>query len=108
MSRYYVVQYHPDMVRGECVNIGVIVFDDAGHGKASFLHEWERVAAFAQRNVDFLKEFSSRIMADSDSGAIDETYMGRMGQWINSIQVTAPRATSMGLAWVEERFLVNA
>src|SRR5437879_5477961 len=57
MSAYYaLIQYTPDPVIGELINIGVVVFGD-GRTRFRFLHNWNRVKRFGA-NITSLKAFA--------------------------------------------------
>ncbi len=45
-----VIQYVPDVVRGERINVGVVVFGD-GRTRVRMLADWSRVRAFATADV---------------------------------------------------------
>jgi hypothetical protein len=101
-SFYTVVQYVPDPVADERINIGVIAYSGATV-RSQFLAEWKRVQHFGGEDVDFLKDFARRfqraISRQTDGfpapgGIIDSSSLERMiGSWHNSIQFTAPRAS---------------
>lgn len=104
---YSIVQFVPDTIADERMNIGVIVFSN-GYVLSRFLHRWDRVKCFAQADIDYLKEFTSWIgeaMASSTSGNLpltlpgipvsgrpnEETIRRIASEWSNSIQVTTPQ-----------------
>lgn len=65
MSAYYtVVQYVPDPVTDERVNIGVIAFD-RGVVRSRFLRNWRRIQQFGSENLAFIKEFVQRVLRSS-------------------------------------------
>jgi hypothetical protein len=101
-SRYVVVQYLPDPITDERINIGVAAFDDTSL-HVRFLHDWRRVAAFSGRDIKFLRQFAAQLEdassdklplwpnAEADARLLLEQAPQR---WINSIQMTAPRAST--------------
>jgi hypothetical protein len=102
-AQYVVVQYVPDPVIDERVNIGVIVFG-GGVWRSRFLDKWKRVEFFGKEKVDFLKGFAKAVdEADThklkasgwDWGdRIDEDILRQIsGRWMNSIQFTSVRAS---------------
>jgi Protein of unknown function (DUF3037) len=116
-SRYVVFQYLPDPGTGERINIGVATYGDAGTF-ARFLRNWGRVSSFADQKIEFLREFENRVTdavasqhhlwadAEVDIAAV---FAEASADWINCIQVTAPRASTRSsdalLEDVARRFL---
>lgn len=89
MPKTVIVQYVPDAVRNERINIGVIVLHN---GKASplFLDNWQRVKQFAGKDVDFLKAIKW------ESRSWDESAVLRLSQqWTGSVQFSEPRFTTL-------------
>lgn len=102
-SYYTVIQYMPDPVAGECVNIGVIVFGE-GVVRSRFLRDWHRVQHFGDDDIGFLKDLARRASAWSRPDAplpcfgtdirLDEGGIRSIaGRWMNSIQFSEPRAS---------------
>ena len=102
-SYYTIVQYVPDPVIDERINIGVIVVGD-GAVRCQFLQNWRRVSQFGAQNIDFLRDFAKEISrACSPQLAFQET----PGNWrlneevlrqlsadfCNSIQLTSLRGS---------------
>jgi hypothetical protein len=103
MSSFYtVVQYVPDPIADERINIGVIAFSGATVF-AHFLAEWRRVKNFGGEDVEFLKDFSRRLQrvlsrqrdgVPVAGGQVDADNLRRLiGSWHNSIQFTPARAS---------------
>lgn len=104
MSAYYtVVQYVPDPVTEERVNIGVIAFagDDV---RARFVRDWRRVRQFGGEDVSFLRDLAKRAAEWSatemqlpglgESVRLDEDGVRAIAvRWINSVQFTEPRGS---------------
>lgn len=103
-SKYTIVQYLPDPVTDERINIGVIVVGE-GRIETRFLENWERVSAFAAgEDIQFLRDFADRVQ-DTDPqqlglpsldglASLDTEHLLQLpGEWINSIQLTDPRGT---------------
>lgn len=60
VSRYSVIQYVPDAIANERINIGVLVFDEQVV-RVKFLSKWNRVVHFAPNSdISFLMDFSDR------------------------------------------------
>ncbi len=105
MPAYYtVVQFTPDPVIDERINIGVIVYGD-GRVRAHFLQNWNRVRQFGAK-VRPLQEF-----ARDASRMTEDMVHDAAGRWINSIQLTKPAASLLTpdvlLLDVAKRFLVD-
>lgn len=45
--KYSIIQYFPNPINGERINIGIVVIDDNDTIKLTFLTNWNRVKAFA-------------------------------------------------------------
>lgn len=108
MPTYYtVVQYVPDPVADERINIGVIVFND-DHIRTRFLHNWDRVSRFAQEDISHVRDFSDWArQAAVRSGnhpsmeplpglpGVDqlnkETIFRMAEEWSNTLQLSAPQ-----------------
>ncbi|MBD2774779.1 DUF3037 domain-containing protein [Iningainema tapete] len=60
VSRYSIIQYVPDPIADERINIGVVVFNEDAV-KSRFLTNWERVRLFGMEDIDFLKDFADRV-----------------------------------------------
>jgi hypothetical protein len=108
MPAYYtVVQYVPDPIADERVNVGVIVFAD-GQLRSRFLADWRRVSRFAQEDIGYVREFADWVgdaAVQSAAGPVtavlpgfaepfraDEQTIRRIAEeWSNSIQLTPPQ-----------------
>lgn len=101
-SNYSVVQYIPDPITDERINIGVIAFDGQ-IVRVRFLSKWDRVRQFANQDIRFLQIFAQEF-TDSASPALFLPSMERLPslqyahivkaqKWINSIQLTDPRGS---------------
>lgn len=102
-SKYSVIQFVPNAISGECVNIGVLAFD-ANQVKVRFLSNWARVRQFAGVDVDFLKdladEFEHSLNVNLQLPGMEfwpklneELVQKIVGKWQNSVQLTAPRTS---------------
>ena len=57
-SRYSVIQYVPNPIADERINIGVLAFNEQVV-KVHFLSRWDRVRDFGQvKDIDFLQNFA--------------------------------------------------
>jgi hypothetical protein len=103
VSQYSIIQYFPNPIADERINIGAIAFDEEVI-KVQFLQHWERVSDFGMENIDFLKDFATRMKKSVADGLLfpgDEpntlprqerlTKIART--WFNSIQFTEPRGS---------------
>lgn len=101
-SHYCIIQYVPNPIADERINIGVPVFDEHSV-RTRFLQNWERVQSFGlAEDIDGLKDFAGRMEVAAKDGtlfladAIRHERMTKIARdWCNSIQFTEPR----GLCW---------
>jgi hypothetical protein len=106
MASYYcIVQYSPDPVRDERINVGVIAFG-GGRVRSHFLQNWNRVARFGSERTKFIRDFAR------DADSMSEDNVRRIaGRWINSIQFTKPAASLLDVDDIlydaAKRFLVD-
>ena len=103
-SRYSIIQYVPNPIANERINIGVIVFDEE-IVKVHFLRSWERINSFGKEDTKFLRDFAKRMDESSKNGLLfpnDDPNSGQSRverlrnvsqEWINSIQFTEPRGS---------------
>jgi hypothetical protein len=100
---YTVIQYVPDPVSDERINIGVLVFDEnAMHSR--FLRNWQRVGVFGASDISFLKDFAKEVAGRTAISSTlpklerisEENIRKIAGSWMNSIQFTEPRASILG------------
>lgn len=68
-SRYSVIQYVPDPIANERINIGVLAFDE-NVVRVQFLHRWDRVRHFAKGDIGFLLDFTQRMSESAESGLL--------------------------------------
>jgi hypothetical protein len=123
MSSYYtLVQFVPNSVSDERINIGVVVLGD-GVIRSKFLSDWRRVQSFGgTTDTGFLREFATRVAnwapAQGELDGIttgihvsESQLAGFARDWKNSIQFTEPRASLLTpdelLADVSVRMLVR-
>lgn len=102
-AKYSVVQYIPDPIADERINVGVLVFDQQVV-RARFLSNWERVRQFANQDIRFLQEFGRSVSEAASQPTLlpflasnytlnQELITTMVGSWINSIQLTEPRGS---------------
>jgi Protein of unknown function (DUF3037) len=103
-SRYSVIQYVPNPIADERINIGVLAFNERTV-KVKFVSRWERVRCFgAASDLPVIKDFATRMKAAAEAGLLfpgDEPgdipgheRLAKIAKgWINSIQFTAPRGS---------------
>ena len=98
-SHYSIVQYVPDPITDERINVGVIVTGDGGGVRVRFLSHWQRARQFGLSDVSFIQEFARAI--EMRQGELDlsqtqwsEPVLRRLSsEWVRSIQFTEPRAS---------------
>ena len=87
MPYQVIIQYVPDSVTDERINIGVSVLAD-GKAVTHFLTDWTRVRNFANRDVSFLKDLVH------ESKKWDECTVRRLSKcWLGTIQFSEPMGT---------------
>lgn len=101
-SRYSVIQYVPDPVTDERINIGVLVLG-VDYVRAKFLKKWGRVSRFSpSSDISFLEEFADRFQYQVNEGQLElyaentdpsEFISEVAGKCMNSIQFTELRGS---------------
>lgn len=102
-SRYSIVQYVPNPIADERINIGVVAFDD-NDVRVQFLNNWSRVQAFGREDIHFLRDFAKRMNfaasegllfpGDEPDGTPKHERLKKIARgWINSIQFTEPHGS---------------
>jgi Protein of unknown function (DUF3037) len=103
-SRYSVIQYVPNPIAGELINIGVLISDEQ-EVRVHFLQNWERVRCFGMsEDIDMLKNFAHEMQEVMKKGLLfpgdypsdlpaHERLMKVACGWMNGIQVTEPRGS---------------
>jgi hypothetical protein len=100
---FTIVQYVPDPLADERMNVGVLVVE-GGRIEGRFLREWNRVRTFGGEDVSFLRDFAYRVnqwtpdhpeIPGLAAGVrLDEKGLQDIvGRWHNSIQFTPLRAS---------------
>jgi Protein of unknown function (DUF3037) len=107
-SHYTVIQYVPNPIADERINIGVLVFDEHS-ARTRFLQNWERVQSFGKpENIEFLKDFAAKMEAAAKKGVLFSgdkpgsihryDRMSKLSRdWCNTIQFTEPRGALLGV-----------
>jgi hypothetical protein len=101
VSRYSIIQYVPDPIASERINLGVLVFDE-DEIRVRFLESWKRVYCFGAENIDFLRDFAARMNNAVDDGLFvpgepntdlspQERLLKISQEWQNVVQITPPR-----------------
>jgi Protein of unknown function (DUF3037) len=102
-SRYSIVQYVPNPIADERINIGVVAFDD-NDVRVKFVNNWGRVRNFGGEDINFLRDFAKRMNKAAEEGLLfpgdqpnDTPKHERLKKiargWMNSIQFTEPRGS---------------
>jgi hypothetical protein len=103
ISKYSIIQYFPDVLSEEIINIGVIVFNNE-KTLVDFVSNWHRVKAFSQKDISFLRDFASDFrfratnqlsLPGSNFGPIlnESLVIEITKKWNNSIQLSPPRTS---------------
>ncbi len=99
-SQYSVIQYVPNPIADERINIGVLAFNDQVV-RVHFLQNWKRVKQFGNEDVSFLREFADRMEESAARGSFfledvskdipkHQQIIKVARGWMNSIQFTEP------------------
>lgn len=105
VSRYSIIQYVPNPIADERINIGIVAFND--HlVKTRFVKSWKRVGCFAKNDgdVEFLKDFKTNVQRLASLGLLFSDDIDDKGKnldrlhkvaesWNNSVQFTEPRGS---------------
>jgi hypothetical protein len=102
-SYYSIIQYVPNPITDERINVGVVAFD-AQIVKVKFLSNWQRVKDFSLDDINFLYEFQDRMQilasqgllfpGDCLNGQAPQERLQKVAEnWMNSIQFTEPSAS---------------
>jgi hypothetical protein len=101
MTSYYsIIQYVPNPIANERINVGVLTFDEE-ELKVKFLKNWKRVENFCMGDISFLRDFESQMQKAVSQGLLfpgdsllDQPRQERLQRisenWMNSIQFTEP------------------
>jgi hypothetical protein len=102
-THYTVVQYLPNPLSGERVNVGLIAWK---HGRIAsrFINDWRRVHSFGGEDIDFIRDFAERVEEAATTEPflpgvahgphLDEERLKKIiGSWMHSIQFSEPRAS---------------
>lgn len=76
VSYYTVVQYYPDPIADERINIGVMAFGD-GRVRSRFIQDWRRVEQFGGEDISFLHDFARRAEAWEETTLREPLYSTR-------------------------------
>ena len=105
MTAYYsIVQYVPDPIADERVNVGVLAYGD-GRVRARFLSNWSRVAQFGKPDdLSALNEAASVLAAASENDI-----RASVSSWADVLQLSEPRGSLLSpdelIQTMAERFL---
>jgi hypothetical protein len=85
MAAYFtVVQYVPDPIADERINVGVIVFEN-GKVRSRFVKNWVRARNFGHEDIQFLRTFAA------EANTLDEKKIREIAHsWNHSIRLTQP------------------
>lgn len=103
ITRYSVVQYVPNPLADERINIGVIAWDERDMS-AKFLSNWKRVQSFGHEDIGYVREFVAKASTALDRNVPSDLFGGTptldvsklekmIGTWHHSVQFTAPRTS---------------
>jgi hypothetical protein len=99
-SQYSVIQYVPNPIADERINIGVLAFNNQVV-RVHFLQNWKRVKQFGNEDVSFLRDFADHMEESAARGSFfleecskdtpkHQQIIKVARGWMNSIQFTEP------------------
>lgn len=93
---FFLLRYVPDAVKGEFVNIGVVLYtaDEGGFADVRFTRDWKRVRCLdPDADVDLLEGLEREIKDRLIEGGADKQWLlKRMGEtFSNAVQLTEPK-----------------
>lgn len=102
-SQYSIIQYVPNPIADERINIGVLAFDE-NLVQVSFLNNWQRVKDFGGERIDFLQDFAKKLQVQAKNGLLfpgdennkipkQDRLLRISSHWMNSIQFSEPRGS---------------
>jgi hypothetical protein len=112
-SHYSIVQYVPDPITDERINVGVIATGEGGTVRVRFLSHWQRVHQFGLANVSFLQDFARVIEMRQDELDLaqaewTEPVLRKLSaDWVRSVQFTEPRASLKDVNSLFEEIVVR-
>jgi hypothetical protein len=112
-SWYSVIQYVPNPIAGELINIGLLVSDEQ-EVRVHFLQNWERVRCFGMsEDIDLLKNFAHKVQEGTKEGLLfpgdhpsdlpaHERLVNVARGWMNGIQCIQFTEPCSSLASVDQ------
>jgi hypothetical protein len=98
-SKYSVLQYLPDPLADERINIGIVAWDQSSV-RVRFLRDWKRVQCFGgDQNTTFIKQVCDRFVMEASRSKGDDTegapkwLKNALESWEHCLQFTAPRGS---------------
>jgi hypothetical protein len=101
MTSYFSqIQYVPDPIAGERINVGVVAIDSSGC-VFRFVRDWRRAAAFGGQDVAFLREFAEDALSNGSGWfsvreGTREAIARSLKHWHNKIQFSELRPSTKG------------
>lgn len=102
-SKYSIIQFVPDHITGERINIGVVAFD-RDDVRIRFLTKWDRVSHFANQDIRFLKRIAKDLSGAASANGVfagmenrphlnEDLLSNIIGKSINTIEFTEARTS---------------
>ncbi|NJM78086.1 MAG: DUF3037 domain-containing protein [Acaryochloridaceae cyanobacterium RU_4_10] len=107
-SRYSIIQYVPNLIADERINIGVLVFDEQAV-RVHFLQHWDRIRCFGlSEDIEVLKNFAHEIDKETKEWLlfpgdrptnipVHDRLVKVARDWHSGIQFTEPRGSLAGV-----------
>jgi hypothetical protein len=92
---FFLLRYAPDAVKGEFVNVGVVLFEENGFADVKFTHDFRRVKCLdASADIEVLTELEKEIRARIKDGGPDrEKILNKLRDSFSStLQISSSKA----------------
>lgn len=94
-AHFSVVQFVPDFVANERVNVAVLVFPESGQPLVQPVRSWNRVKRFAGRDITRVQEFIHALCEGSGAGlSLEQARVAAKG-WHHAVQFTDPQPSTL-------------
>ena len=101
ISKFSVLQFAPDLIADEKVNVGILCWQK-NRIILRVLKDWRRVRSFAGN--DAACTYIEKLLVGLEEGIAKIIKPGReefliryLGQWVDSLTLTTPRASTLGV-----------
>jgi hypothetical protein len=106
-TKYSVIQYLPNPLADERINVGIVAFDD-DEWRVVFTDSWQRIQYFAGEDEPFLRELKTKLLEDKEEVrklvlhiervyAKSEDHQIQTTTWMSILQFTQPQTSILGV-----------